>query len=246
MAAEKISAVAYLRVSSKGQTSGDGFPRQRDSIAKYAKTHKLVVVDEYRDEGITGTTAELTDRDGLAVMLDRIDSNGVRVVLVENASRLARDLMVQEILLAEFRKRDVKVIECDGGNDLTVGSDDPTATLIRQVLGAVAQFEKSVLVLKLRASRLRAKRRTGRCEGRKAYGEKPGEAEIVQRIRDLRRKAVKGDRLSFAAIAARLNEESVPTRSGGPWRPSVIGQILGRIPETKRAIGIESRTSERR
>lgn len=149
-------------------------------------------------------------------------------ILVENASRLARDLMVQEIILAECRKLGVTVLEADGGNDLTVGSTDPTATLIRQVLGAVSQFEKSVIVLKLRAARQRSKAKNGKCEGRKAYGEKPGEAEIVERIQDLRRKPVKGDRLSFAAIAATLNADNVPTRSGGPWRPSVIGQILGR------------------
>jgi DNA invertase Pin-like site-specific DNA recombinase len=227
MATDKTKAVSYLRVSGKGQVDGDGFPRQRDSIAKYAKGQKLVLVDEYRDEGVSGTT-ELDNRPGLAAMLDRIDSNGVRVVIVENASRLARDLMVQEILLAEFRKRDVVVIEADGGNDLTVGSTDPTATLIRQVLGAVSQFEKSVLVLKLRAARQRTKRTTGKCEGRKAYGELPGETEIVERIRQLRRKPVLGDRLSFAAIAKVLNADGVPTRSGGQWRPSTIGQILGR------------------
>lgn len=227
MATDKTKAVSYLRVSGKGQVDGDGFPRQRDSIAKYAKGQKLVLVDEYRDEGVSGTT-ELDNRPGLAAMLDRIDSNGVRVVIVENASRLARDLMVQEILLAEFRKRDVVVLEADGGNDLTVGSADPTATLIRQVLGAVSQFEKSVLVLKLRAARQRTKSRTGQCEGVKPYGSLPGEAEIVDRIRQLRRKPVLGTRLSFAAIATSLNTDGVPTRSGGQWSPSTIGQILGR------------------
>ena len=227
MATDKTKAVSYLRVSGRGQVSGDGFPRQRESVAKYAKSAKLDLADEFRDEGVSGTT-ELDDRPGLAALLDRIDSNGVRVVIVENASRLARDLMVQEILLSEFRKRDVRVIEADGGNDLTVGSSDPTAVLIRQVLGAVSQFEKSVLVLKLRAARQRTKRKTGKCEGRKAYGIKPGEGEIVQRIRELRRKPIKGDRLSFAAIAKILNDEGVPTRSGGPWRPSVVGQILTR------------------
>lgn len=45
---------------------------------------------------------------------------------------------------------------------------------------------------------------------------------------DMRRKPVKGDRLSFAAIAAKVNEDKVPTRSDAPWRPSVIGQILDR------------------
>ncbi len=225
--ATKHQAVSYLRVSGKGQVDGDGFPRQRDTIAKFAKGRKLTVVDEYLDEGVSGTT-ELDDRPGLAALFDRIESNGVRIVIVENASRLARDLMVQEIILAECRKLGVQVLEADGGNDLSVGSTDPTATLIRQVLGAVSQFEKSVIVLKLRAARQRVKAKAGRCEGRKPYGHQPGEAEIVQRIVELRRKPVKGNRLSFAAIAKRLNDEAVPTRSGGQWQPSTVGQILDR------------------
>jgi hypothetical protein len=42
------------------------------------------------------------------------------------------------------------------------------------VLGAVSQFEKSVIVAKLRAARTRQRRVTGRCEGRKPFGEHPG------------------------------------------------------------------------
>src|ERR1043165_133253 len=59
------------------------------------------------------------------------------MVLVENATRLARDLMISEIILGEFRKIGVKVISADGGIDLTLGDDDPSGKLIRQMLGAV-------------------------------------------------------------------------------------------------------------
>jgi DNA invertase Pin-like site-specific DNA recombinase len=100
----------------------------------------------------------------------RIRANGIRLVLVERADRLARDLMVGEIILGEFRALGVSVVAADSGTDLTVGDDDPTRVLIRQVLGAVAQFEKSVIVAKLRAARLRKRRATGRCEARKPYG----------------------------------------------------------------------------
>jgi len=222
-----IKAVSYLRVSGAGQIDGDGFTRQRASIAKRAKSLGMVIVDEYEDAGVSGTN-EMDDRPGLSALLDRIDSNGVRVVLVENASRLARDLMVQEIILQELRKRGVQVIEADGGNDLTVGSNDPTATLIRQVLGAVSQFEKSVLVLKLRAARQRMKKTDGRCEGRKPFGSMPGEDKIVEQIKSLRRKPVLGERMSFKSIADYLNETGVPTRTGSPWSQSTIGNILSR------------------
>lgn len=221
-------AFSYLRVSGKGQVDGDGFERQADTIAKYAKRQRISLVDEYRDGGISGTK-ELDDRPGLAALLDRLESNGVRMVLVENASRLARDLMVQEIILDQFRKIGVQVIECDGGNDLTVADDsNPTATLIRQVLGAVSQFEKTVLVLKLRAARQRIRTKSGRCEGVKPFGTSPAEAAVLDRMKDLRRKPVKENRLSFQAIADRLNDEGLMTRKGGPWRASAVQVILKR------------------
>jgi DNA invertase Pin-like site-specific DNA recombinase len=227
MAAAK--AVSYLRVSGKGQIDGDGFDRQRDTVQRFAKRQKLALVDEYRDEGVSGTK-ETDDRPGLAALLDRIESNGVRIVIVENASRLARDLMVQEIILDQFRKLGVQVFEADGGNDLTVADDsNPTATLIRQVLGAVSQFEKTVLVLKLRAARQRIRRTAGRCEGRKPFGNTPAEANVLNRMRQLRRKPTNGDRLSYAAIAEQLNAEQAATRQGKPWRASSVQAILKRI-----------------
>jgi DNA invertase Pin-like site-specific DNA recombinase len=220
-----LKAVSYLRVSGKGQIDGDGFPRQRDAIARYAKSHGVELVAEYTDRGVSGTK-ELDARDGLSDLMARLRSNGIDLVLVERADRLARDLMVSEVILSEFRKLNVKVVAADSGTDLTVADDDPTRVLIRQVLGAVAQFEKSVLVSKLRAARSRARRAHGKCEGRKAFGDKPGEAEILEYIRKLRRKPRHGQRLSFAAIANRLNREKVPTRTGKPWAPNTIRGIL--------------------
>jgi len=225
--ANTAKAVSYLRVSGKGQVDGDGFPRQRETIARYAKAAGFELVDEYRDEGVS-ETKDLDDREGLSDLLARIRSNGVRVVLVERADRLARDLIVGELILNQFRDLGVKVISADSGTELTAGDDDPTRTLIRQVLGAVAQFEKAVIVSKLKAARVRKRRATGRCEGRKPYGTRPGEADVVAVMHTLRRKPRGGERLSFAAIAERLNAEGHPTRTGKAWAPETVRQIAMR------------------
>jgi DNA invertase Pin-like site-specific DNA recombinase len=225
--ASKTSAVSYLRVSGKGQVDGDGLPRQREAVRRFAARNGYELVDEFRDEGVSGTK-ELSDRPGLAALIDRIESNGVKVVVVERADRLARDLMVSEVIIDQLTRAGAKVLTADGA-DLTSAEGDPTRTLIRQVLGAVAQFDKSVTVLKLRAARERIRRRVGRCEGRKPFGSRPAEAAALERIRQLRRKPKGRPRLSVAAIAAQLNAEAVPTRQGGPWRPSSIHAILRRI-----------------
>ena len=222
------NAVAYLRVSGKSQVDGDGFPRQRERIERWAKANRHKLVGEFLDEGVSGTS-ELSDRPGLAALLDRIESNGVRIVLVENASRWARDLMIQEVILEQFRQLGVQVIEVEGGNDLTLDSTtDPTATLIRQILGAVSEFEKSVIVLKLRAARERKRRSGERCEGRKPFGSSPSEEKTLSRMRILARKPRGGERLSYAAIAEKLNQEGHSTRSGKPWKRGTVHAILSR------------------
>ena len=223
----KKKALSYLRVSGKGQIKKGGFPRQRETIRKYAKSNNLEIVVEYRDEGVSGTK-ELEHRQGLAALLDHIESNGIDVVLVERADRIARDLMVSEVILSQFRGLGVKVISADSNVDLTTGDDDPTRTLIRQVLGAVAQFEKSVIVLKLRAARERTRRKTGKCEGRKPYGYYPGEDKIIKRIKQLYRKPRGEKRMGFRTIARQLNKEGIPTRSGVPWSDTQVKSILMR------------------
>lgn len=226
------TAVAYLRVSGRGQVDGDGFPRQRTSIDQFAHSQGIEVVAEYCDEGVSGSR-ELDDRRGLQEVIARVRSNGVRMVLVENATRLARDLMVSEVILREFRELGVSVIAADSGTDLTVGDDDPTRKLIRQVLGAVAEFERSVLVAKLRAARVRLRKSTGRCEGRKPYGDRPGESAIVDRIVALRRKPRRREPASYARIAATLNAEGVPSRTGKRWSPETVRQVTLRARRAK-------------
>jgi hypothetical protein len=114
----------------------------------------------------------------------------------------------------------------DSGTDLTVADGDPTRKLIRQVLGAVSEFEKSVWVLKLRAARERIRRTQGRCEGAKAYGGYPGEAALVERMRRLRRKPVKGRRASLEEVAATLNAEGFRNRAGRDWSARMVWHVL--------------------
>jgi hypothetical protein len=100
------------------------------------------------------------------------------MVLVESSDRLARDLIVAEVVIREFQKVDVRVVAASGGIDLTAGDDsNPTAKLVRQILAAVSEFDRCVISLKLRAAKDRMKARGEKAEGRKAFGENPDEGD---------------------------------------------------------------------
>src|SRR6185437_6147688 len=157
-------AFAYLRVSGKGQLDGDGFERQALAIAEYARTHSIHIAATFEEQGVSGTT-ELDDRPALQAMLGALQSGEANLVIIERLDRWARDLMVQETILSDLMKQGFKVVSvCEPDLCCT----DPSRVLIRQIFGAIAQYDRAMTVLKLRGARQRMKAKTGRCEGRKA------------------------------------------------------------------------------
>ena len=111
--------------------------------------------------------------------------------------------------------------------------DSPTARLVRQVLGAVAEFEKAAMVAKLRGARDRKRKATGqKVEGRKSLVETRPEA--VAMARRLRRRRGKQPALSLRAIAAALAEAGHINERGKPYnsKKSVLAigaEGLGRL-----------------
>src|SRR5271170_302083 len=204
-------AFAYLRVRGKGQVDGDGFTRQLEAVRKYATANGIRLFKVYRED-ITGTS-DWENRPAFTEMMAALLANGTRMVLVERLDRVARDLMVQESIIADFKRKRLTIVSV---NEPDLCSDDPSRVLMRQMLGAFFQYEKALLVAKLRGARQRTRAKTGRCEGRKPYGELEGEAEVVERIVALRRAGTAMD-----TIAETLNAEGVHSRGkqgkGGKW-----------------------------
>jgi DNA invertase Pin-like site-specific DNA recombinase len=224
-----MKAYTYLRVSSKGQIEGDGPERQRLACAAFAKAFKIEIIAEFFD-AFTGTAE---DRPQFATMLESIDARNANAVpeqkvtgvIIERMDRLARDLMASEFLLRELRSRGIALYVCDQGQLLDMASDevDPTRILIRQVLGALAQWEKTSLVKKLKAARDRAES-AGKPMGNQPFGALPGELDTLRMISDL---SSRGN--SDNTIAAMLNHLQKPTRTGVPWTRHTIYGILARV-----------------
>jgi DNA invertase Pin-like site-specific DNA recombinase len=219
LAMDNKKAFAYLRVSGKGQVDGDGFPRQLVAIDQYVARNGLKLKKVFREEGISGTK-ELENRPALQELLAAIASADVKVVIIEKLDRLARDLMVQETIIGDLRKRGIELVSV-AEPDLC--SDDPSRKLVRQIFGAISEYEKAMIVLKLRGARQRMKARTGRCEGAKAFGEGRTEKRVVERIVELRAGGLAVDK-----IAAKLNAEDLKPKYGAKWYGSSVSNVLKR------------------
>ena len=216
-------AFSYLRISSPGAVDLDGFVRQGETIARYAQEHNIEIVQEFREEGVPGKT-ELDNRPALGRLMTALESNGVRLVLVETADRLARDQVISELIIREFQKISVRLISASGGVDLTAGDPtNPTAKLVRQILAAVAEFDHDIIILKMKAARERIKAKDGKCEGRKAYGTKPGEASTLGLICDYY-----ANGLGPELIARILNRQGIKTRYGKDWNSGTVSRIVER------------------
>src|SRR6516164_60145 len=151
MARNKIPAIAYFRTSSKSNvgTDKDSDKRQRAAVEGFAKANGYEIVAEFYDAGVSGADP-VTERPGFAAMLDHIAGNGVRTIIVESPDRFARDLAVQFAGHDFLRNLGVAVIPASAPDFFI--EDAPTAVLVRQVLGAIAQFEKASLVAKLKVA----------------------------------------------------------------------------------------------
>jgi len=223
---EKTKAVAYLRTSSAANVGADRHSeqRQREAIQGFAARTEFEVVGEFYDAAVSGTDP-IETRPGFMALLDRIEANGVRVVIVEDASRFARQLVVQEAGILALVERGVRVLT-SSGDDLTE-TDDPYKIAMRQIAGVFAQLEKARLVSKLRAARER-KRATGlKVEGRKRIAEWEGGIAIVAAAKRLHRRSPKsGERRSLREIADELAREGHTAKHGRPFSPSVVKRMV--------------------
>lgn len=155
----------------------------------------------------------------LSEPLDRNPLPAIQILAF--ADRFARDLMVQEVGFAMLRDLGVTLIAADSPSSFL--DDGPTSKLIRQILGAVSEFDKAMTVAKLKGARDRVRRLNGKCEGRKSYAER--DPQLVDMARWLRSNA-DGRPYSLRQVAAELAKYGYVTPSGQHYSASAVASML--------------------
>jgi len=218
-------AVAYFRTSSAANVGEDkdSLKRQQEAVTGYAKANGFEIGAEFYDAGISGSD-DLINREGFSALLDRIEGNGVRTVIIESADRLARKTLTQEVGIIALQERGVRCLTASG-MDLTDDSDEFKVAM-RQVAAVFSQLERARLVKKLRGARDRKSKEIGhRIEGRKGYA--VTHPEMVKEAKRLRRKSPKtGKTRSLRTIAAELVVLGHTRKDGRAFNPQSVKNMI--------------------
>jgi DNA invertase Pin-like site-specific DNA recombinase len=229
-----VRYVVYLRVSTEQQAdAGQGLAIQEEACRQWLRERRHRLVEVCTDAGRSGTL-DVGHRPGLTRALALLGAEKADGVLVYRLDRLARDLILQEQVLAELHRRGKELSSCEATEDahLRHSPDDPTRALVRRILGSVSAYERDVIRLRLMAGRARKALAGGYAGGGPPYGwaavrgqlvRVPSEQQALKVMRRLRR-----DGSSYREIVAELDRRGIPSR-GGSWHPGTVRDILVRM-----------------
>jgi DNA invertase Pin-like site-specific DNA recombinase len=206
-----VNVVGYIRVSTEEQAdSGAGLIAQRTAIAAEAGRRAWTLVDVFEDAGASGKS--IAGRPGLELALAAVEGGGANGLVVAKLDRLSRSLLDFAQLMERSQRKRWALVALDLGVDTST----PAGEMMASVLAVFAQFERRLIGQRTKDA-LAVKRGEGVRLGR------PRTLSAKTRRRIIRERE-KGT--TFAAIADRLNDESVPTAQGGRWHPSTVRKIV--------------------
>jgi DNA invertase Pin-like site-specific DNA recombinase len=224
-----VLVVGYMRVSGTAQVEdGLGLDIQEEGIRRYCEreAHELLAI--HADEAVKGTLAE---RNGLTAVLAALEFGMAEAVVVHRLDRLARDLLIQETIVDRLHQHGRRVLSATEDD---IDGEDPTRVLVRQVLGAIAQFDRARIVARMQAGRAAKAAHGGFAGyGSPAYGWRTTDRELVidldeqavlRRIAELHRAG-----LSLRQIGRTLDAERLPPKRAERWQPAVLGRLVKRL-----------------
>jgi DNA invertase Pin-like site-specific DNA recombinase len=130
------------RVSTNGKLQDPEM--QLRELREYATRRGWEIVAEFVDRGVSGTKEK---RPQLDAMMLACQQRAVDAVMVWKLDRFARSLKHLVNALAEFDALGVAFISLRDNLDLTT----PAGRLMFQIVGAMAEFERSLIVERVRA-----------------------------------------------------------------------------------------------
>ena len=213
--------VIYARFSSHSQTE-QSIEGQLRECYDYAKRHDVLVVDEYIDRALTGTTDK---RPSFLQMIEDSKKKTFDYVLVYQLDRFARNRYDSANYKAKLKKNGVRVLSAKENI-----SEDASGILIEGVLESMAEYYSAELSQKVKRG-IRESLSKGYFIGGyglfgydvvdKRWVINSFEADVV---RDVFQRYKNGEKLS--EIINRLNRDGVKTKAGSAFNMNSVARII--------------------
>jgi site-specific DNA recombinase len=226
-------AALYARVSSDRQKENHTISSQLAALVEYADSHGYLIPSEWRfqDEGYSGATLL---RPGLEALRDLAAAGHIEAALVYSPDRLSRKYAYQVLLAEELSRCGVELVFLKAPSGAT-----PEDQLLVQFQGMIAEYERAQIAERSRrGKRHRAQQGSINVLSGAPYGYRyvkksdtsaayyevlESEAAVVRLVFE----AYTQQGLSINAIARRLNEQQIPTRTETTrWERSTVWGLL--------------------
>ena len=218
-------AIIYLRCSTQKQAQAEnGLEAQKADCLAYADRMGLEVAGVFVDASVSGG-AEVSERPALLDALGSLKKGSV--LLVAKRDRIARDVLINAVIEKMVSDKKSSIVSADGAGN----GNDPAAELMRNMLAAMAAYEKALAGMRTKAA-LRAMKEAGKVYGKIPYGYSRNGNLLIQNelelsvIHDVKAWRAAGSK--WRECVARLNGGSRFNRAGRPWSVQNLSQVIRR------------------
>ena len=190
-----MKAIIYCRVSTTKDTQETSLSRQEEELVILAKKHNFEVVKVIREQA-SGYDLE---RDGILELLDLIKEKDIKVVLIQDETRLGRSNAKIAILHC-ILKEEVQLYSISNNGQLELSESD---SMVLNIVGMVEEYQRKLHNIKIRRGMQRAIDKGYRPEKNLSnQGANGGRERIEVPIEEIVR--LRKNELTFAEIAATL------------------------------------------
>ncbi|WP_404358833.1 recombinase family protein [Cytobacillus firmus] len=190
-----MKAIIYCRVSTTKDTQETSLSRQEEELLNLAEKHDFEVVKVIREQA-SGYDLE---RDGILELLDLIKKKDIKVVLIQDETRLGRGNAKIAILHCIF-KEEAQLYSISNNGKLELSESD---SMVLTIVGMVEEYQRKLHNIKIRRGMQRAVDKGYRPEKNLSnQGVNGGRERIEVPIEEIVR--LRKNELTFAEIAATL------------------------------------------
>ena len=228
--------IAYTRLSQANSHEAESHSDQEARIMQWAAQANHLIVQTCQDTVSGSNGAE--DRPGFLDALDAIETHDADGIVVSAIDRLARKLTTQEALLATVWNRSAAVFEVGLGEIPKDDPEDPYRTFVRQILGAAAQLERSLIVKRMANGR-RAAIRRGRSIGpAPSFGWRKDPNDPGNLLPDPATFSLAQEAMAMITDGATLAEVGsfLASATGRRWHPTQVARLRDRYRKYEKVV----------